>query len=109
MSSMLQMVRDKHAKLAVQRLASTQYQHAQIFRGSVCPPSVTPIDRHSGVDSVLLANMAQLLDAIYLELQQRNYKLKKTSRYEIMNHLEGSSRAYENPIFRALCDELSKR
>jgi len=50
--------------------------------------------------------MAQLLDAIYIELANRNPTLKKTSRLELMNHLEGSGKAYEHPIFCALCEEL---
>jgi len=107
MASMLQLVRNKHYKLVAQRQHSGQRLHAQTYAGSICPPAVMPFDQHLGVDSVLLANMTLLLDAIYVELSQRNTTLKKTSRLEIMNQLEGSGRAYEHPIFCALCDELS--
>ena len=109
MSSMLQLVRQKHAILCMQRKNQAHHVHTQMFAGNICPPTVIPLDRHSGVDSVLLANMAQLLDAIYIELAHRNPTLKKTSRLELMNQLEGSGKAYEHPIFCALCDELSPK
>ena len=106
MSSMLQLVRHKHSVLAAQRHRTAQHQHAQIFAGSICPPTVVPFDKHSGVDSVLLHNMTRLLDAIYTELAQRNRTLKKTSRLEVMNQLEGSGRPSDHPIFCALYEEL---
>jgi len=107
MSSMLQIIRDKHAKLAIQRQNSGHYVHTQTFAGSICPPKVLLHDKHSGVDSVIMANMTQLLDAMYIELQQKNLQLKKTSRLEIMNSLEGSGRPHENPIFIALSEQLA--
>ena len=107
MSSMLQIIREKHRRLAQQRQNSAHYVHTQSFAGSICPPKVLLHDKHSGVDSVLLANMAQLLDAIYLELQETNTQLRKTSRLEIMNSLEGSCRPSDNPIFVALTEQLS--
>ena len=108
MSSMLQIIREKHAKLAIQRQDSTHFIHTQAFAGSICPPKVVLHDKHSGVDSVLLSNMALLLDVIYVELQRKNPTLQKTSRLEIMNSLEGSTRPYENPIFAALSEELAQ-
>ena len=107
MSSWLQIIREKHARLAQQRQNSAHYQHTQIFAGTICPPKILLHDKHSGVDSVLLANMAQLLDLIYLELQETNTKLRKTSRLEIMNSLEGCGRPSDNPIFVALSEQLS--
>jgi hypothetical protein len=107
MSSMLQIIREKHAKLAAQRQNSAHFIHTQVFAGSICPPKVVLHDKHSGVDSVLLSNMALLLDVIYIELKRKNPTLQKTSRLEIMNSLEGSTRPYENPIFAALSEELS--
>jgi len=53
--------------------------------------------------------MALLLDVIYVELKRKNPTLQKTSRLEIMNSLEGSTRAYENPTFAALSEELSNK
>jgi len=107
MASMLQLVRYKHTVLVAQRHHTAQHQHAQIYAGSICPPSVVPFDKHSGVDCVLLANMTRLLDAIYTELAQRNRTLKKISRLEVMNQLEGSGRPSDHPIFCALYEELS--
>jgi len=107
MSSMLQIIREKHTRLAQQRQNSAHYLHTQIFAGSICPPKILLHDKHSGVDSVLLANMARLLDVIYLELQATNATLRKTSRLEIMNSLEGCGRPSDNPIFVALSEQLS--
>lgn len=109
MSSMLNLVRHKHARLMVQRKNATQHMHTQIYAGSICPPTVIPLDPHSGVDSVLLTNMTNLLDAIYVELASRNPTLHKTSRLEIMNQLENCGKPYEHAIFCALCDELSPK
>jgi len=107
MTSLIQLVRDKHTKLAEQRLENEEMVYSQYFKGSICPPSVTPFDPHSGVDSVLLTNMALLLDIIYIELRKTNPTLQMTSRLEVMKQLESSNRAYENCIFEALSDELS--
>jgi len=109
MSSMLNLVRHKHLRLMAQRKNSAQHMHTQIYAGSICPPTVIPLDQHSGVDSVLLTNMTNLLDAIYVELAARNPTLHKTSRLEIMNQLEGCGKPYEHAIFCALCDELSPK
>jgi len=107
MSSMLQIICEKHAKLAIQRQNSAHFIHTQVFAGSICTPKVVLHHKHSGVDSVLLSNMALLLDVIYVELKRKNPTLQKTSRLKIMNSLEGSTRPYENPIFAALSEELS--
>jgi len=106
MSSMLQIIREKHARLVQQRHNSSHYVHTQVYAGSICPPKLLLHDKHSGVDSVLLANMAQLLDVIYIELRETNPKLQKTSRLEIMNSLEGCGRPSDNPIFVALSEQL---
>jgi len=106
---MLQLIRNKHSILARQRQESGQHLHTQIFAGSICPPTITPLDPHSGVDSVVLTNMALLLDIIYVELQHTGTGLHNTSRGEIMNHLENNGKASDNPIFRALVDELGRR
>jgi hypothetical protein len=106
---MLNLVRHKHLRLSAQRKNAAQYVHTQIYAGSICPPTIIPLDQHSGVDSVLLMNMTNLLDAIYVELAARNPTLNKTSRLEIMNQLEGCGKPYEHAIFCALCDELSPK
>jgi len=105
--SMLQIIREKHAKLVIQRENSSHFIHTQCFAGSICPPKPVLHDKHSGVDTVLLSNMALLLDVIYAELSLKNTKLQKTSRNEIINSLESCGSAYENPIFSALCEELN--
>jgi len=106
---MLSLVRQKHARLTAQRKNLAYHTHTQMYAGSICPPTTIPIDPHSGVDSVLLTNMTNLLDAIYVELAARNPILEKTSRLELMCQLENCGKPYEHAIFCALCEELSPK
>lgn len=74
-------------------------------RGSICPPSIMPIDKYDISNKTIIENMARQLQVIYEELSIDNADLKKKGINGIIECLERqpcSVNDIKNPLWLAV-------
>lgn len=77
-------------------------------RGSICPPSIKPIDKYDISNKTIIENMARQLQVIFEELCVDNTELQKKGINEIIECLERqpcSVNDINNPLWLAIWEK----